>query len=850
MVKLLSLHKGRYTNTRAKKVQATTPKTSARTSRPSTVTQYLARLNAPVEFARRADGAKLAMIRNLGAFLDRCAQEGLEETSYRAIHPYLHRLRRLIAGYDQSVVGRRKEALDAVASLLLSVAGHDRSSASAPMRGRRRHGAGGSTEKEAEAISLAAPIQDLPGVGPRRAAMFRRLGVERVGDLLWLFPWRYLDRVAPVPLSAVSGGADVTVYGEVRTVDEVVTSRRRIHLLNAVLGDPTGTIGLRWFNQPFLVGRLVPGQTLMCSGRVKPDGLFQRWRMDNPQFEILSDSDTVSLHMGRVVPAYHETRGITSRLLRVCIDRVLKQGSGLDVDPLPSELIARRGLLSRREALMAVHFPPPSADVAQYNAGRSPAHQRLIFEELFLLELGLAVRRHQTAREDDGIAFRCVPARLDAFWKALPFSPTGAQRRVVDEVLGDMAAARPMNRLIQGDVGCGKTVVAAAAMWMAMGDGYQTALMAPTELLAEQHHRQVLKLLGPLGIRIGMVTGDQSARERSRVLASVARHDLDCVIGTHALAQPDIRFGRLGFAVIDEQHKFGVLQRSHLVRKGDHPDIVIMTATPIPRTLALTVYGDLDISVVDAMPGGRRPIETRWYSERQRPSAHEVIRHALHAGQQIYVVAPRIDESDGEIRSASRLAERLQREIFPDASIGLLHGRLPRGDKDRVMAGFVEGAIQILVATTVVEVGIDVPNATVMLIEHADQYGLAQLHQLRGRVGRGPLQSRCLLMSGSRVSDEARERLEAMVMTSDGFQIAERDLALRGPGEFLGTRQSGLPDLRAANLVRDGIVLEEARQEAFALLKRDPSLTHPQHAALKEALMHTWGARLALGAIG
>ncbi|MEO5656837.1 MAG: DEAD/DEAH box helicase, partial [Nitrospiria bacterium] len=613
-------------------------------SRPqrSSLEAYLARLKAPVDFARRADGAKLAVIRNLGAFLSGSAQEGLNNADYRAIHPQLERLRRLLDGYDESPLERRQAQLSTIGALL-----DDLRTGVFPLAPLARKTKTAPREIADGRFDLDSPIQALAGVGPRKADLLRRLGVERVGDLLWMIPWRYYDRGSLTSFGGLSAGQDATVCGKLHTVEEVVTSRRRFRMINGVLGDKTGTLGLRWFNQGYLRNRLSPGQILMCTGRIKPDGLFQRWRMDNPQFEILNEDESPSLHMGRIVPVYHETRGMNSRVLRVLIDRVLAHAHGFEVDCLPAEIVERCGLLARREAFTAVHFPPPDADLDSYHAARSAAHRRLVFEELFLLELGLAVRRHQTLKTREGIAFRCVPARLEAFWAALPFTPTTAQRRVVDEVLTDMAAARPMNRLIQGDVGCGKTVVAAAAIWMAIADGYQAALMAPTELLADQHHRQIVSLLGSLGVRVGALTGDRSPRDRAENLARLARGETDCIVGTHALVQPDVRFARFGFAVIDEQHKFGVLQRSHLKGKGCDPDVLIMTATPIPRTLALTVYGDLDVSIVDEMPKGRWPIETRWYTERQRAAANDAIQRAIQQGHQAYVVAPLIEESDG-----------------------------------------------------------------------------------------------------------------------------------------------------------------------------------------------------------
>src|SRR3990172_8617895 len=569
-----------------------------------------------------------------------------------------------------------------------------------------------------------------------------------------MLPWRYVDRAHPIPLGSLRVGEDVTVCGTLLSVDAIVTPRRAVRIVEALLGDSTGTLALKWFNQSYLRSRLAPGQMLMCSGRVKSEGLLSMGVMENPQFEIVAPGDASSLHTGRLTPIYHETRGLNSRALRVLVDHVLATTAGVDEECLPEEVGTRHRLLPRPDAIRSAHFPPSEADLAQYNAGASPAHRRLVFEELFLLEIGLAMRRRRTLGERDGVVFRCDPARLETLWSSLPFQPTGAQRRVVGEGLADMAAARPMNRLIQGDVGCGKTLVAAAAIWMAAGDGYQSAVMAPTELLAEQHHRHLRKVLGELGVRVAMVTSDLSRRERSEVLNRLSRGAVDCLLRTHAVVQPDLPFARFGLAVIDEQHKFGVLQRSHLVGKGYHPDVLIMTATPIPRTLALSVYGDLDVSVIDEMPAGRHPVETLWYSERQRVLANELVLRELRAGHQAFVVAPRVDESpEIDVRSAVELATRLQREVFPEARVGLLHGRLSRSEKDGVMGEFLRGAVHVLAATTVVEVGLDVPNATVMMIEHADRYGLAQLHQLRGRVGRGGHRSVCVLMSGGRGSD-------------------------------------------------------------------------------------------------
>jgi ATP-dependent DNA helicase RecG len=830
-------------NTDPKKVQADPPRSQSHAvlRADHSVERYLLRLARPVDFAIRDHGRGLAVVRNLGAFLVQCAAEGLAIPRLRSIHADLERLQALASTYDGLPTQKRRERLEAVREVLNRMSRR-------PVVAR--------TVRIPEPIpadrglALSSPVEALLGVGARRAALLHTLGVERVEDLLWQLPWRYENRAATMPLGALRVGQDVTVCGEVRCVDEVVTARRRLRILRAVLSDASGTVTLKWFNQPYLRRRLAPGQRLMCSGRVKGTGGLLFPEMDNPQFEVMGAGDQSSLHTGCVVPIYHETRGLTSRVLRVLVDRALTTTRGLDEDCLPVSTRDRHGLMPKQQALRTVHFPPPDAELAQYNAGISSAHRRLAFEELLLLQLGLVARRRETERDALGIAFQCLPHRLARFWTSLPFEPTAAQRRVVEDLRRDMTSSRPMNRLIHGDVGCGKTMVAAAAIWMAVGDGYQAAVMAPTELLAEQHFRQLSNVLGGLGVRVAVITSESPRRDRRTVLDRLASGEIDCVVGTHSLLQPGVRFARFGLAVVDEQHKFGVLQRSHLVRKGYHPDVLIMTATPIPRTLAITVYGDLDVSVIDEMPAGRVPIATRWYREAQRATANEAIRQALATGRQVYVVAPRIDESDdGEIRSVAALAERIG-EQCPGARVGLLHGRLSRTDKDGAMHAFLCRQLDVLVATTVVEVGIDVPNATVMVIEHADRFGLAQLHQLRGRVGRGTHASICLLLSPDRVSDEARQRLETMQEIGDGFLIAERDLEMRGPGEFLGTRQSGVPDLKVAKLIRDAGLVDLARREACAVLEADPTLSAPEHAPLRAALRRAWGTRFALATVG
>jgi ATP-dependent DNA helicase RecG len=600
------------------------------------------------------------------------------------------------------------------------------------------------------------------------------------------------------------------------------------------------------------------GQRLMLYGLVKPkSGRWTQLQMENPVFEILDGQDPVHpdlAHMGRIVPIYHgretKTRMMLSDRVRVIMKVLVDHYADGAVDALPAQIVHERRLVTFGQAIRAAHFPAPDANLEDLNRGRTRAHRRFAFEDFFLLELALGQKREAVKREARVLSYDLenpLPRRL---LDSLPFRLTHAQSRVLRDIHHDLAGPHPMNRLIQGDVGCGKTVVALTAMLAAVGSGFQAALMAPTEILAEQHYLNLHRLLEPLGVSCVLLVGGRGGKRRAAALAAIAEGAAGIVIGTHALIQEDVRFHQLGLAVIDEQHKFGVLQRATLKEKGYTPDVLVMTATPIPRTLALTLYGDLELSVIDVMPPGRTPIRSLLFAEGQRARAYRLIEDELAQGRQAYVVFPLVEESEKvDLRAAITGAERLQREVFSKWTVGLIHGRMTADAKDRVMTDFKEGRIHVLVATTVIEVGIDVANATVMLIEHANRFGLAQLHQLRGRVGRGAHQSYCFLMGPSRLSEEARRRLEALVKSHDGFVIAEEDMNIRGPGEFFGTRQWGPTDLRVANLIRDAKILEEAREEAALLLQRDPELARPEHAELKAALLRRWREKLDLAAV-
>jgi len=714
-----------------------------------------------------------------------------------------------------------------------------------------------------------------------RAEWLDRLGIRTLEDLLYYLPWRYEDRSVLRPVAQLTPGHEATVSVVVQSTHLTVTSRRRFKIFEMLAGDESGSIRVKWYNQPYLQKVFKNGQRLMLTGAVKVNRYQGRGlEIDNPVYEIMDEeAASVGLHTGRIVPIYHETQGLTSRAVRSLIRSVLDKYASRLPEILPPSVIQVHRLVPLRDALALAHFPsfekgdgfgmeeavsppvprapalpapePDARGIPSYleslNQGRSEAHRRLVFDEFFLLQLGLGSKRLRVSEETEGLSFQTDGPFLRRFLAGLPYQLTGAQKIVLEEIKRDMARPHPMNRLLQGDVGCGKTVVALAAMMIAADNGYQAALMAPTEILAEQHFLTVKTWLKPLGISCLLLTGGQSKRDADRARKAIASGEPAFVIGTHALIQEEVSFGRLGFVVVDEQHKFGVLQRARIRKKGSNPDVLIMTATPIPRTLALTVHGDLDLSVIDELPRGRAPIETRLFFESKRSQAYALLAGQAAEGRQAYVVYPIIEESEKtDLKAAVQMAEHLQREIFPSLKIGLLHGRMPMEEKEAVMEAFKKKEIQVLVATTVIEVGIDIPNATVMIIEHAERFGLSQLHQLRGRVGRGSHRSYCVLMAAGPSSDEAKRRLGTMVRSQDGFVIAEEDLAIRGPGEFLGTRQSGLPELRVANILRDAKVLEEAREEAWTLLSGDPTLSKPEHAALKAAVERKWKGKLEL----
>ena len=687
------------------------------------------------------------------------------------------------------------------------------------------------------------------GVGPPRTAALESKGLSTVEDLLAYAPFRYEDRSNVKPISELAPGETATVIAEVVSAHLAGFQRRRLGLFEASFTDASRAVLLgKWFHGGYLASVLEPGQRIALFGKAEFDSYSGGLVMLHPEFEILTTEDDAesSLHTGRIVPIYEAAGKITTRVFRALVNRVLESLAPLD-DPLPEHIRRRMKLLDRWPAIRALHFPPEGEDLRTLNAFRSPAHYRLIFEEFFWLECGLTLKRAK-ARLRRGIAFELNDRVRRKVKAMLPFKPTSAQKRVLAEIAEDMAAERPMNRLLQGDVGSGKTLVAAEAAIIAIENRYQVAVLAPTEILASQQHFYFKNLFAKLGYTVGFLVGSSSPREKKQIKKLLGEGLIHVIVGTHALLEGDVEFQRLGLVIIDEQHRFGVMQRLKLMEKGAHPDILVMTATPIPRTLALTIYGDLDTSILDELPPGRKPIRTHHVREDRIEQVYSFLKREIDAGHQAYIVYPAIEESETQaLKAAEKMHRHLSETVFPGVEVGLLHGRLSAGDREAVMNGFKDGEIRILVCTTVIEVGVDVANATVMVIEQAERFGLAQLHQLRGRVGRGAEQSHCVLVTG-KLGDAARERIRTLVESTDGFHIAEMDLRLRGPGEFFGTRQSGLPAFRIGNIIRDRDLLEIARGEAIAFIDNPPSQEELRRAAAY--IRDHWQRRYGLVQVG
>ncbi|HET9180203.1 MAG TPA: ATP-dependent DNA helicase RecG [Terriglobia bacterium] len=706
-------------------------------------------------------------------------------------------------------------------------------------------------------LKLTSEVKYLKGVGPARAELLDARGIRTVEDLLYYTPFRYEDRTRLTAVGDLVPGQTATILVKVLTCG-LTRTRKGTYIYDLAAIDASGAPHPRmvrciWFNARYLERNKIfhSGQQVFFYGKAEPDfygtGNLQ---IVQPQHEIIPESEAAegeSLEVGRMVPIYESIGNLGPRILRRLIRTGLDSVGDQFPELLPGSVRKKNKLLDRASAFRLTHFPDGKHPFDELARFRTPPQVRLIFEELFNVSAGLALK-HRKAKSVPGIQFQVTDGLRRDIKKVLPFHPTSAQKKVLKEIADDMCSPRPMNRLLQGDVGSGKTIVAVQAALLALSNGCQVALMAPTEILATQHYLSIRKLLGPLPYKVELLTSGRTTRAKKELKDDLKRGEVHMLVGTHALIERDVDFAQLGLVIVDEQHRFGVLQRYRLIRKGQMPDVLVMTATPIPRTLALTLYGDLDFSVINELPPNRSPIVTKLIEERDRRQAFDFVRNKVRAGDQAYVVYPVIEESAKlDLRPALKMFQHLSANVFPEFQVGLLHGRLSSSEKDEIMDRFKKGDIRILVSTTVVEVGVDVPNATVMLIEHAERFGLSQLHQLRGRIGRGRKESSCLLLAAEPRTPEADERLRTITTTNDGFKIAEIDLKLRGPGEFFGTRQWGIPAFRIANLLRDQEILEWAKREATAFVDRPES--PEEFEAYVGFLRNEWSRRYGLAGV-
>ncbi|OQB56705.1 MAG: ATP-dependent DNA helicase RecG [Deltaproteobacteria bacterium ADurb.Bin151] len=816
----------------------------------------LQKIVQPLKFSARDDFKNLPHIKDLGKSMAGIIAQQIDAIPpawENRFEPPLRNLLNIFSDYDaQDSVGKRTRIIEAAKILERLLEAIDVYDASKPLSLLKEEQISERiSDLKTSAEKLSVPIQYLKGVGPKMAARFQAKKITTIEDLLYFLPRTYEDRREIRRINKLEAGKIQTIIAVVALSEFRYYGKKRI--LEVTVSDHTANLTIKWFKgqMSYLTGIFKKGVRAIFTGLVTPN--YTGKTMIHPDYEILDDEDDDEnlLNFKRIVPVYSETEGLHQKYIRkVMYYGALDQYSRYIASPVPAEICRRRNLLNIHEAILTVHFPGHDEQIQPYIDARSEAHRRLIYDEFFFFQLGMALKKSGRVL-DKGISFRLEGRLLDRFYASLPFSLTAAQQRVIAEIQKDLQSATSMNRLLQGDVGSGKTLVAMAAMITVCENGFQAALMAPTEILARQHYNTLSSWAKPIGLRVVLLTGSMANSTRNEILSQIASGQADIMIGTHALIQESVDFKKLGLAVIDEQHRFGVMQRASLRNKGIHADVMVMTATPIPRTLAMTVYGDLDVSVIDEMPPGKKPVRTILMGESRRPSVYETIRREIARGHQVFIVYPLVEQSENlDLKDATKMADHLQKDIFTDCRVGLIHGRMKDQEKESVMRDFHENKIAILVATTVIEVGIDVPHASLMVIEHAERFGLSQLHQLRGRVGRRDIPSTCILLADYKVSADARKRLKVMEKTTDGFALAEEDLVIRGPGDFLGTRQSGLPDFRIASIIRDARILNDAKEDAFALAARDPLLDKPEHAILKQALIAKWHGKLDLARTG
>ena len=813
---------------------------------------HLSRLNKPLQYAIRNNFANLARLRELESFVRQqiVSLQSLQLPDQTS--SLLVELAASVEGFDKLALAEKQlrvqKASQIVSRLHMLTGGDTVPPISSPDLPTKASATPATTSQDV----LSQPVKFLRGVGPRRTALLAKLSLHTVGDLLWFLPSRYEDRRNLNPLGLLQTGSRQTFCGRVTAFQLHRTSRGR-SFVTLRLEDSSAPLTCKWFRHRGLAlkERFPVGTRVVGTGLITFSPYEGQREVIHPDLEVLESDDTELIHFGRLVPIYPLTAGLTQKSMRSLTHSIVEHFAPLICETLPETVRNAHQLPLLGRAFQEVHFPNVEADLDMLNERQTDYHARLAFEEFFLLELGLAIR-HREARVARRKQHYDRPNHLgEALLSHLPFRLTAAQQRVSEEILTDMQRPFPMNRLVQGDVGSGKTIVALLAMLMAVSNGLQVALMAPTELLAEQHFATLRGLLQHLDLEIALLTGTVKGRNRQTLLQRVGDGEISVLVGTHAILYENVRFRGLGMIVVDEQHRFGVMQRAGLRQKGLQPDVLVMTATPIPRTLAMTLYGDLDLSVLDELPPGRQPVKTVLLTEKRRDYAYDLVRSEVAKGRQAYVVYPLVEESESlDIGAATAMAEHLQQAVFPEHEVGLLHGRLATEEREATMGAFVEGRLKILVSTTVIEVGVDVANATVMLIENAERFGLAQLHQLRGRVGRGSAPATCLLLAGKRLSREGRYRLEVILESTDGFYVAEQDLKIRGPGELLGTKQSGLPELRVGNILHHAVWLEQARQAAFTLLATDPNLQRQEHRILLQVVQARWAHQFEFATVG
>ena len=820
---------------------------------------HLDHLEKPLRYATRQNFAHLAKLRDLEAYVQHHVQAIQASPLPPGLLPLLQQLLQAVQDVDALPLPQKQERVQQAEQLLAQMrasTSHATEPSPATLRQSRlrrgpQHPCRVSAQRHDRSLRTvgAVPAWRWPqarGVARQNVVPYGTRSLMVSPDALRGPPAAHAFRTA-----AVGQAGDLLWHGD--HAANAAQQQRGKPFAALLLQDDSGALICKWFQtrSTYLQERFPVGTRVVGSGMVTLNGYTGAREVVHPDLEVLDADDTEQVHFGRVVPIYPLTAGLHQKAMRSLMKQVVDTYVPQVQETLPESLRRAHHLPGLAEALRQVHFPDDNADLLRFNSQQTPFHERLVFEEFFLLELGLALRHRAVQREPRAVPYTQPNHLGEALLHHLPFSLTAAQHRVLFEILEDMQRPYPMNRLIQGDVGSGKTVVALLTMLMAVSNGFQAAIMAPTEILAEQHLATLREMLRPLDLEVALLTSTVKGKSRQQLLERIAQGEVPVLVGTHALLYDEVQFHRLGMIVVDEQHRFGVLQRASLRRKGLTPDVLVMTATPIPRTLAMTLYGDLDISVIDEMPPDRRPVRTTVMGEARREQAYAMVRREVKQRHQAYIVYPLIEESESlDLGAAVAMAQHLQHDIFPEFRVGLLHGRLPSEEKDAIMQAFVQGELDILVSTTVIEVGVDVANATVMLVENAEHFGLAQLHQLRGRVGRGKAQAYCVLLTGPALSKEGRQRLRVMQDSTDGFYVAEQDLQIRGPGELLGTKQSGLPELRVGNILHHTTCLEQARRAAFELLKDDPALTQPEHQALAAAAQVRWGGRLELAAIG